>query len=220
MKPRKKDFPPLQNSSSYLLSADKHAGGVTLPVGHQRCVGTEEVTNAQWEMDSMPQSYGAAILVVNPGVFQTAPRSPVSKAEPGDGLPWGTQVPRSVTVDHAPEVAVLSSGQAPTPMPLLSPQYKYASLTKHLDPWGGFSWEARRSYRFALVPRSYLGLEPSWGSGDDRKVWSDSIVVSRVTQGWGERAGSQFLQPEDTHAFGWFVYKATTGPGLAGHAWP
>lgn len=82
----------------------------------------------------MSQSYGAAILVVNTGVFQTAPCSPVSKAEPSDGLPWRTQVPRSMTVDQAPEVAVLSSGRAPTPVPLLSPQYKYASLTKHLDP--------------------------------------------------------------------------------------
>lgn len=82
----------------------------------------------------MSQSYGATILVVNPGVFQMAPCSPVSKAEPSDGLPRGTQMPRSVTVDHTPEVAVLSSGRASIPMPLLSPQYKYASLTKHLDP--------------------------------------------------------------------------------------
>lgn len=82
----------------------------------------------------MSQSYGAVTLVVNPGVFQTAPRSPVSKAEPSAGLPWGTLTSRSVTVDHDPEVAVLSSGWASIAMPLLPPQYKYASLTKHLDP--------------------------------------------------------------------------------------
>ena len=48
--------------------------------------------------------------------------------------------------------------------PLLPPQYKYASLTKHLGPQeghktGSFSRDSCWSDRFALVSGSYLGLE-------------------------------------------------------------
>lgn len=70
----------------------------------------------------------------SPGVFRWHHAALFPKQNLVMAFHGGTQMPRSVTVDHTPEVAVFSSGRASIPMPLLSPQYKYASLTKHLDP--------------------------------------------------------------------------------------
>lgn len=158
-----------------------HAGGVTTPPsGRHGSLFTREVTKGQRGPCSRSHSYRAADFVFSPGSLSDCT---MQSCFPSSTLWWHSgwdtdASPRDWSccglcprLDLAP-----SPGRAFTLMALPPPKYEYASSTKHPDPQegqrtGSFSRHARWSVRFALVPRSYLGLEPLLREG----CWQKSV---------------------------------------------
>lgn len=166
-------------------------------------------------MWSRSQRYRAVNSVVNPRVFQTVPRGPVSEAVPSDGIPCGKIDAPLCDCGLCPRCGRALSrvnvypNAPPTPVVQICQLDKTPRSPSRLFSRGTLVWQV------SLVPRSYLGLEPSWGRGGDRKVWRDNVLVSKVTQGPGDFAGSQFPWHEDTHTPSLDLYtKQPTGPAF------
>ena len=128
-------------------------------------------------------------------------------------------MPRSLTADHAWDVGALPlagthTKASPTPAVRICQLDRMPRAPRSHRTGGGFSQDACWSDRFASVPRSYLGLEPSWARADDREVRSDHTAVSKVTRGEESPLAAQCLWQADTHALGGSVHRATLGPAF------